>query len=379
VADPIVSGIYAIRNTVSGKMYVGSAKNVSARWAEHRRSLNGDRHHSVTLQRAWAKHGSETFIFEIIENVSDATQLLIREQHWIDHHQTANKTLGYNICPKAGSALGVKQSEETKAKLRATWTPEKRAARNNEHWRRITEATRARGFSEATRKKMSDARKGKPRNWAPETEAAFKIKISKVWTGRKHTKEAIQRMRAAKVGKKPTQSARENMRLAALRNMTPERREMLAAGRKLSRGKPHTEETKRRIRTARLGTKMRERTPDEKEALRIKLSALRKGAGVGRKASDETQAKMSASRQGRRSSDETKAKFRAAMMRRTPEQRAVWQGRKHSEETKQKCREAKLGKRMSDATKAKISIARRVLSASKNKTNSVSGQLSLGL
>lgn len=47
------SGVYAIRHLLSGKCYVGSAKNMRRRWGRHRADLVAGSHHSVKLQRAW--------------------------------------------------------------------------------------------------------------------------------------------------------------------------------------------------------------------------------------------------------------------------------------------------------------------------------------
>lgn len=111
LADAEASGIYQIRNLVNGKRYIGSALKISKRWAEHRRDLGKSRHHSVALQRAWVKYGAESFAFEVVELCS-AESLLQLEQRYIDERGD------YNICRIAGSALGLKHSDETRQKLR---------------------------------------------------------------------------------------------------------------------------------------------------------------------------------------------------------------------------------------------------------------------
>lgn len=54
-------GVYEIRNTVSGCRYVGSSQHMSHRFAEHRKMLLKGKHHSIHLQRAWAKYGEAAF------------------------------------------------------------------------------------------------------------------------------------------------------------------------------------------------------------------------------------------------------------------------------------------------------------------------------
>lgn len=112
IADLGASGIYEIRNLINGKRYIGSAVQFRKRWAEHRRDLKKERHHSAALQRAWLKYGPSSFQFSIIE-FCPPEQLIAREQVHID------VASDYNICKTAASTLGVKPSAETRAKLSA--------------------------------------------------------------------------------------------------------------------------------------------------------------------------------------------------------------------------------------------------------------------
>lgn len=104
-------GIYKITNIVDNKIYVGSAVNLRSRNRDHYFSLNLNKHHSILLQRSWNKHGESNFKFEILELVPDKSNLIQREQYFID---TLNPF--YNICKVAGSQLGFKHSEKTKQK-----------------------------------------------------------------------------------------------------------------------------------------------------------------------------------------------------------------------------------------------------------------------
>jgi group I intron endonuclease len=112
------TGIYKIENILNGKKYIGSATDLRARQILHWRQLEKEIHHSRRLQRAWNKYGPDNFQFHIIL-ICDKQNLICYEQLIIDLYLSANKKYGYNICPIAGSALGIKRSEETLAKLRA--------------------------------------------------------------------------------------------------------------------------------------------------------------------------------------------------------------------------------------------------------------------
>lgn len=63
-------GIYAIKNTVNGKIYVGStAKSFKTRFNQHISKLRNNKHHCAHLQYAFNKYGEEVFDFEILEVV----------------------------------------------------------------------------------------------------------------------------------------------------------------------------------------------------------------------------------------------------------------------------------------------------------------------
>lgn len=78
-----ICGIYAIHNTKTGEMYVGSSKNIPARIDWHIRDLEQHIHHSKRLQAAWNKYGKDAFVAYILEQCGSRI-LLRREQKWID-------------------------------------------------------------------------------------------------------------------------------------------------------------------------------------------------------------------------------------------------------------------------------------------------------
>lgn len=111
------TGVYCIRNILNDKRYVGSTSvSLRTRFKRHRNDLSNGEHHSQALQRAWDLYGLNAFEFTILERCS-ASNCLLLEQKWIDHYCSANSEFGYNVLPKAGSALGRKLSDKTKKKL----------------------------------------------------------------------------------------------------------------------------------------------------------------------------------------------------------------------------------------------------------------------
>ena len=110
--------VYLVTNKINGKIYVGSAKNFYVRFKSYHsihRTKKGRRLVEVAMQ----KWGIENFTFSILEEVSDITQLIVREQHYIDTLKPFD-TVGYNICPTAGSSLGRKLSDATRLKIAAS-------------------------------------------------------------------------------------------------------------------------------------------------------------------------------------------------------------------------------------------------------------------
>jgi len=110
----MIIGIYVIKNTITGKVYVGSSVDMAHRFAEHKCDLNHNRHQNVYLQRAWNKYGRDLFIFSLLE-VCPTNDLIQVEQKWIDLLKASNKMFGYNIRPKADSRHSL--SSETKFKI----------------------------------------------------------------------------------------------------------------------------------------------------------------------------------------------------------------------------------------------------------------------
>lgn len=165
-------GIYQITNTANGKVYVGSSVRLRRRLSEHQNKLARGSHENDRLQKAFNKYGADAFVFAIIETVADRRLLLSREQVWIDAKRAADRTLGFNIYPLAGSPSGASHSPEA-------------------------------------RQKMRDAAKTRP-----PASAETRAKISRALSGRKKTPEHIERHRQAVTGKFPSAETRAKLSAA---------------------------------------------------------------------------------------------------------------------------------------------------------------------
>jgi group I intron endonuclease len=108
------SGIYAILNEITCKVYVGSAVNFTNRYKQYIRKYKAKKSHSIKLLNTFNKHGIDNFSFILLE-ACEKNILYDREQSWINKFNSS-KT-GYNTQPLVGSSKGVLLSEETKIKI----------------------------------------------------------------------------------------------------------------------------------------------------------------------------------------------------------------------------------------------------------------------
>ncbi|GAA4493994.1 GIY-YIG nuclease family protein [Gluconacetobacter tumulicola] len=90
----VEAGIYAVRCSVTGQVWVGSAPDLSTiqnrLWFTLRHGSNTHR----TLQQAWTIHGSDAFTFDIVERLEDDdpgyvrnVALKKRQERWQDQLQ----------------------------------------------------------------------------------------------------------------------------------------------------------------------------------------------------------------------------------------------------------------------------------------------------
>jgi len=107
--------IYKITNRVNGKIYIGSASDVSRRIIYHKNTLRNKKHTNRHLQAAFLKYGEQNFTFEVIEYLDDKLKLRDREQYWMDLLKVCDEKFGYNIVPNSQHKM---LSEETKRLLR---------------------------------------------------------------------------------------------------------------------------------------------------------------------------------------------------------------------------------------------------------------------
>lgn len=246
-----ISGIYKIQSIKKpDRIYIGSSVNVSNRWKGHLRDLKNGKHHSKKLQRHYDKYGVSDLHFSLLIGC-DKDNLIPNEQFFIDSYTpyfnvriTANSNLGLKMGPswnkgkKATEQAKINQSKSHKGQI--AWNKGKKNVYSNE-----------------TLEKMKTSLKGR-KVWNKGKKYHFHNKRdNSVYLGRKHTPEAIIKMKIAQSNRPPM--SEERKRQISLIKM----------GNRNMVGKKRSEETKEKIRKSLTGRKQ----PIE---LREKLSNIRK-------------------------------------------------------------------------------------------------------
>lgn len=108
------SGVYAIRNLRTGRVYIGSSINLTSRWEGHRNSLQRGDHHNAHLQESWNLDGADAFVFEVIESCLPI-EMADRERYWIDAYMAAESG-SFNYYPHTRRAVPLEPRPREKYK-----------------------------------------------------------------------------------------------------------------------------------------------------------------------------------------------------------------------------------------------------------------------
>lgn len=101
------AGVYQVKNTVNGKVLLGSAMDLHGPFNRHRFTLKYGIHLNKQLQREWNEFGEGAFVFEVLEVVKkrDAPDFSMEialsalEAAWVERLQPFGER-GYNTSPK---------------------------------------------------------------------------------------------------------------------------------------------------------------------------------------------------------------------------------------------------------------------------------------
>jgi group I intron endonuclease len=100
---PKPAGVFQVKNTVNGKVLLGSSLNLDGALNGHKFMLKTGSHRNKALQEDWNKYGADQFVFEILEvvqakddpNFNLSVELTLLEMLWLEKlHPFGEK--GYN-------------------------------------------------------------------------------------------------------------------------------------------------------------------------------------------------------------------------------------------------------------------------------------------
>ncbi len=97
------AGVFQIRNTVNGKVLLGSSLNLEGPLNSAKFMLKIGSHRNAMLQKEWNEFGEDKFVFEILEevkvkddpNFNLEDELTLLEQIWLEKLQPFGER-GYN-------------------------------------------------------------------------------------------------------------------------------------------------------------------------------------------------------------------------------------------------------------------------------------------
>lgn len=189
-------GIYAIKNKINNKMYIGKSVNVNKRKSYHLWLLRNNSHFNPKLQNAFNKYGEENLEFVILEKCNK-DELDDKEIKYINRYNTTNN--GYNICEGGEGSLGRTLSGETKQKISNANTGRKQ---DEVAKKRKSEIMKELWETAEYRKKMKQRPKPKPWNKGRRHTEEEKKHLSEKLKGRRITEEHKKKLHELYKGEK---------------------------------------------------------------------------------------------------------------------------------------------------------------------------------
>jgi group I intron endonuclease len=172
----IKSGIYMIKNILSGKAYIGSSVDIPLRLKAHFTKLSSNSHYNTYLQNAYNK-SCDYFVTGVIEYCEEEL-IRIRDAYYIEYFKA-----DYNIMRVVDGKI--RMSEETKNKLskikKGKFTEKQRIAN-----KKATSIPK----SPETLAKKSLAMYRYNKNLTPERKAEISRKITKSKIGKTNSRES---------------------------------------------------------------------------------------------------------------------------------------------------------------------------------------------
>jgi len=185
----MIGYIYIIRNSVNGKFYIGSTNNYHKRKLRHFNQLRKNKHHSVYLQRAFNKYKEVNFEFILIEtcyNYQIREQELLNSIDFKDSYNVSKSATGGDLISNHPNREKIIK-KTTEILLKAPRRKKCYKKENNPNWKGGLTfckcGNRINSISKTCHKCQDTTGKNNP------------------FYGKKHTKEAKEKMRKAKLNR----------------------------------------------------------------------------------------------------------------------------------------------------------------------------------
>lgn len=173
-----ICGIYEIRSRIyPNRVYIGSSIDIIDRWRKHKRGLRNGNHHNKKLQRHYNKYGPNDLFYKIIMECPEDS-LINYEQFLID----ANSAY-FNLAPADRCLLGVG---------RIPWNKGLKSPYNEDTLRRMSEGHIG----------LTNPNYWKDLPYEQKIASIERMKGNKYCLGRRHTKEAIKKIKESHFGDK---------------------------------------------------------------------------------------------------------------------------------------------------------------------------------
>lgn len=90
-------GVYKITCLSNDKIYIGSSKDISNRFRQHKYLLKKYKHDNKFLQNDWNKYGESNFKFEILEECNEEDRFNLEQKYFDELEPFWDYGNGYNI------------------------------------------------------------------------------------------------------------------------------------------------------------------------------------------------------------------------------------------------------------------------------------------
>lgn len=224
-SKPVRYTIYCHTHIKSGRRYVGLTKRTMMwRWNRHVYAANGKVRGWSHFANAIRKYGKDAFSHEVLEICDTLDEANLAEQKWVDHFDTRNPERGFNLAPggshaphpiknpwdrpgyreKHANNIAVCLTPEARAKMVATHrSPEFQAKRSAiskqfqadpEYRVRMSVSSQTALAKPEVKAVLSAASRAKePKPVSDNTRQKLRVAS----TGRRHSEQTLERMRAA--------------------------------------------------------------------------------------------------------------------------------------------------------------------------------------